>query len=70
MLEKTNEFIPFTPWKPVYKMTFVGYEFTINGKDIEFEERVMPMQLDVKRGDKFIVHIDDFGKVTLVRDEE
>ena len=69
MQEKTNQFIPFTPWKPVYTMTFVGYEFTVNGRNIEFEERVMPMQLDVKRGDKFTVHIDEFGKVTLVRDE-
>jgi len=69
-MDKHNEFIPFTVWKPAYRMTFIGYEFTVNGKDIEFEERVMPMQLDVKRGDKFIVHIDDFGKVTLVRDEE
>jgi len=67
--EKTNEFIPFTPWKPYHKITFLDYEFTINGKNIEFDERLMPQQIDVQEGDKFTVHIDEFGKVTLVRDE-
>jgi hypothetical protein len=69
MQEKTNEFVPFTSWKPFHKITFMDYEFTVNGKNIEFDDKLMPMQLDVKRGDKFTVHIDDFGKITLVRDE-
>jgi hypothetical protein len=47
----------------------MDYEFTVNGKNIEFDDKLMPMQLDVKRGDKFTGHIDDFGKITLVRDE-
>ena len=67
--EKTNEFIPFTKWKPYHKITFLDYEFTINGKNIEFDERLMPQQIDVQEGDKFTVHIDEFGKVILVREE-
>lgn len=68
MLEKTDEFVPFTKFKPYHKITFVDYEFTVNGKNIEFEERIIPQQLDVKEGDKFVVHITEYGQVILVRE--
>lgn len=66
--EKTNEFVPFTKWKPYHTITFIDYEFTINGKNIEFDERVMPDQLDVKEGDRFVVHINEYGKIILVKE--
>lgn len=62
-----DDFIPCTKWKRFPVMTFVDYEFTINGQDIEFDERVLPDQLDVKEGDKFTVKIDRFGRVILTR---
>ena len=68
MQEKTNEFIPFTKWKPFPKMTFVDYEFTVNGKNIEFDERVLPAQLEVSEGDKFVVKFGEYGKIILVRE--
>lgn len=68
MQEKTNEFVPFNKWRPFPKITFVDYEFTINGKDIEFDERVMPQQLDVNEGDKFVVKFGEYGNVILVRE--
>ena len=68
MQEKTNEFVPFTKFRPYHKITFVDYEFTVNGKNIEFEERIIPEQLDVQEGDKFVVHITEYGQVTLVRE--
>lgn len=60
-----NDFIPTTVWKPYPSMTFVGYEFTSNGFNIEFDERVMPEQLSVKHGDKFIVKINEYGRIIL-----
>lgn len=66
--EKTDEFVPFTKWKPYHTITFIDYEFTINGKNIEFDERVMPDQLDVKEGDRFVVHINEYGKIILVKE--
>jgi hypothetical protein len=66
--EKTNEFVPFTKWKPYHTITFIDYEFTINGKNIEFDERVMPEQLGVKEGDRFVVNINEYGKIILVKE--
>ena len=63
-----DKFIPFTQWKPYYTMTFIDYEFTVSGKDIIFDERVLPQQLDVAEGDKFVVKIDQFGKVHFIRE--
>lgn len=68
MLEKTNEFVPFTKWKPFPKMTFVDYEFTVNGKNIEFDERLLPAQLEVGEGDKFVVKFGEYGNIILVRE--
>lgn len=68
MQNDTEDFVPFTQWKPFHTITFVDYEFTINGKNIEFDERVMPQQLDVKEGDKFVVKVDHFGRVVLIRE--
>ena len=68
MQDNADGFVPFTKWKPFHAITFVDYEFTINGKNIEFDERVMPEQLDVKDGDKFVVKVDYFGRVVLVRE--
>jgi hypothetical protein len=63
-----DTFVPFTQWKPFYTMTFVDYEFTIRDKDIIFDERIMPQQLNVKEGDKFTVKIDQFGRVLLIKE--
>lgn len=68
MQEKTSEFVPLNKWKPFHKITFSSYEFTVNGKNIEFEDRVLPQQLGVEEGDKFTVHINEYGQVILVRD--
>lgn len=68
MQEKTSKFVPYTKSKPFHKITFTDYEFTVNGKNIEFDERVQPEQLGVEEGDKFTTHINDSGKVTLVRE--
>jgi len=66
--EKTNEFVPFTKWKPFSKITFVDYEFTVNGKNIEFDEQVLPAQLEVQEGDKFVVKFGEYGNIILVRE--
>lgn len=63
-----SNFVPFTKWKPFYTITFIDYEFTVNGKDILFDERIMAQQLDVVEGDKFVVKIDQFGRVHFVRE--
>lgn len=66
--EKTDDFKPFSKWKPFHTMTFVDYEFTINGNNIELDERILPEQLNVKAGDKFIVQITELGRVILVKE--
>ena len=63
-----NEFIPNSKWKPFTSMTFVDYEFTVEGRNIIFDERVMPQQLDVKEGDRFIVRLNEYGRVSLVKE--
>lgn len=68
-MQPEEDFIPFTQWKPYYTMTFVDYEFTVKGKDIIFDERVIPEQLDVKEGEKFTVQIDQFGRVMLIKEQ-
>ena len=59
------EFKAYNNFKPFHKMTFVEYEFTINGNDIEFDERILPQQMNVKNGDTYVAKVDDFGKITL-----
>lgn len=68
-MQPKEDFIPFTKWKPFHTMTFLDYEFTIKGNDIIFDERVMPEQLDVKQGDTFTVNIDQYGRVSLVKEK-
>jgi hypothetical protein len=68
MQEKTSGFVPYSKWKPFHKITFTSYEFTVNGNNIEFEERILPEQLGVEEGYKFTVRINEFGRVTLVRE--
>lgn len=68
MQEKTNEFVPYSKLKPFHKITFKDYEFTVNGNNIEFEERILPQQLGVEEGDKFTTRINEYGQVTLVRE--
>lgn len=69
MEEKNNgEFIPCTKWKPWPVMTFVDYEFTINGNDIIFDERIIPQQLGLKEGDKFTARINEYGRVALIKE--
>ena len=58
-------FIPFTKWKPLDRITYIGYEFTINGDNIEFDERILPQQFDIKTGDTFVAKINEFGKIIL-----
>lgn len=65
---KSDDFIPFTKWKPFYRMTFIDYEITVDGKDIMLDERIIPQQLDVKEGDKFTVKFDRFGRVVFTKD--
>lgn len=67
-MQAEDDFVPFTQWKPYHTMTFVDYEFTIKGKNIVFDERVLPEQLDVKEGERFTVQIDQFGRVMLIKD--
>lgn len=67
-MHTNDEFVPCTSWKPFHKITFVDYEFTINGNTIEFDERVMPQQLDVKEGDRFIVRVNELGRVSLIKE--
>ena len=67
--EKTDEFVPFTKWKPFHKITFMDYEFTVNGKNIEFDDQLIKEQIDVNDGDKFVVRINENGKVIFVREE-
>ena len=69
MQEKTKIFTPYNQFKPFHKITFIGYEFTVNGKDIEFEERILPEQLNVKNGDMFVAKVTDYGQVILERAE-
>lgn len=68
MTQDEIDFSPYNQWKPYHKITFIGYEFTINGKDIEFEDRVRPENLGVKDGDMYVVKIQD-NKVILERAE-
>lgn len=63
-----DNFVPFTKWKPFHTVTFLDYEFTVKGSDIEFDERVMPGQLDVKEGDKFTVKINEMGRISLIKE--
>lgn len=58
-------FKAYNNFKPFHKMTFVQYEFTINGNNIEFDERVLPEQLNIKNGDTFVASVNEFGKITL-----
>lgn len=67
-MQTQDDFIPFTQWKPFHKITFIDYEFTINGNSIEFDERVLPEQLGVKEGDKFIVKINEMGRISLIKE--
>lgn len=67
-MQADDNFIPFTKWKPFPTITFVDYEFTINGNNIEFDERLIPQQLDVKEGDKFTVKINEYGRIILIKD--
>jgi formylmethanofuran dehydrogenase subunit D len=67
-MSKETNFTPNTKWKPFYKMTFMDYEFTVNGKNIEFCQELLPQQLGVAEGDKFVVHVNEYGQVILVRE--
>ena len=69
MQEKTKGFTPYSQFKPFHKITFIGYEFTANGKNIEFEERILPDQLGVKNGDMFVAKVTEYGQVILERAE-
>ena len=69
MQEKTKEFTPYNQFKPFHKITFIGYEFTVNGKNIEFEQRVSPEQLGIKDGDMFVAKVTEYGQVILERAE-
>lgn len=72
MLEKINSqnnFTPFNQFKRFHKITFIGYEFVVNGNKIEFEERISPQQLDIKDGDMFVAKINNSGQVILERAE-
>ena len=59
------EFKAYNNFKPFHKMTFVEYEFTINGNNIEFDERILPQQLNVKNGDTFVAKITELGHIIL-----
>ena len=52
-----------------HKMTFIGYEFTVNGRNIEFEDRINQHQLGVKNGDMFVVNVNQDGTIVLERAE-
>lgn len=67
-MQTEDDFVPFSQWKPFHTITFLDYEFTINGNNIEFDERVLPEQLNVKQGDKFIVKINEMGRVSLIKE--
>lgn len=62
------DFTPYNKWRRFHKVTFIDYEFTINGKDIEFDEQLIPQQLDVKEGDKFVVKFGEYGNIILARE--
>ena len=69
MQEKTKEFTPYNQFKPFHKITFIGYEFTVNGKNIEFEDRISPEQLGLQNGDMFVAKVTDDGHIILERAE-
>ena len=62
-METEDNFVPYNQFKPFHRITFIGYEFTVNGRNIEFEERIAPEQLGVKNGDAFVVKVTDSGRV-------
>ena len=60
-----TKFKPYTKLKPYHKMTFLDYEITINGDNIEFDKRIDPQQLNIEQGDKFVAKIDKNDKIIL-----
>lgn len=48
-------------------MVFVDYFFEKAGDNIRFDKELNPSLLDVKSGDKFVAHVDENNRLTLVR---
>ena len=48
-------------------MVFVDYFFEKAGDNIRFDKELNPSLLDIKSGDKFVAHVDEDNRLTLVR---
>jgi len=48
-------------------MLFLDYVFEKAGKNILFDKELDPASLEVKTGDKFVVHIDENNRLVLVK---
>jgi hypothetical protein len=48
-------------------MLFVDYVFEKSFGNILFDKELNPSLLDVKSGDKFVAHVDENNRLTLVR---
>ena len=64
-----SDFIPNTIFKPVHKVTYLGYEITSNGKNIEFDARLFPERFDLKDGDMFVAKVTENNSIVLERAE-
>jgi hypothetical protein len=48
-------------------MLFVDYVFEKVFNNIRFDKDLNPSLLDIKSGDKFVAHVDEDNRLTLVR---
>jgi hypothetical protein len=48
-------------------MLFVDYVFEKVFGNIRFDKELNPSLLDIKSGDKFVAHVDEDNRLTLVR---
>ena len=64
-----SDFTPYNIFRPVDKVTYLGYEITSNGKNIEFDARLFPARLNLKDGDMFVAKVTENNSIVLERAE-
>ena len=69
MMQEKISFTPHSKLKPDHKVTYVGYDVTSNGKNIEFDARLSPERFDLKNGDMFVAKVTEENSVVLERAE-
>jgi len=68
-MKTDSDFTPNTKFKPAHKVTYIGYEITSNGKNIEFDPRLFPERFSLKDGDMFVVKVMQDNSIVLERAE-